>query len=485
MIVSFYKMDKRLNSTKQPAAAPFVEYANVILKSPSSIVNPTIAIVEKGVGFASPIGCNYAHIADYGRYYWVRNWTFQDHQWIASLEVDPLATYKTRIGSESKYVLRAASDYNQEVMDTLYPAQSDLADTISKPFTIPDWNVFGSSSNYVMTVIGEGNAAGTGSIVSQFLLSATLVQDVIDNMLNAVNNDVVNFTANDIFESLKQMLYLPSRLVTDLSKYVVSLMWFPCSFNVGGTLRPLKLGMWQVLANMQPITSPLFIGNGGNGVDIDLSSIVPVSSEKWEYMAPFASYWLEWEPFGTIPIDSVDVVNSIKLRLEYQVDSISGLGLLRVYAYQTASDRRLIAARTAQVGVVVPFGGTAPNYAGAITGAISVASTASAWMNGNASGGELAGAIGSAASAAAPNGFSSGTSGGGVGIKNVGSFYGRVLRHTDTDPTEHGRPLCEIKTLNTLSGYVKCADGHISAPSATQAELAAVESYLTGGFFYE
>ena len=481
MIVSFYKMDKRLNSTKLPASAPFVEYTNVILKSPSSVVNPTIAIVEKGVGVASPIGCNYAHIADYGRYYWVRNWTFQDHQWIAALEVDPLATYKTQIGGSTKYVLRSASESDPEVMDTLYPAKTEVVDSISKPFIVSDWSMFGTSENYVMTVIGKGNTAGTNAIVAQYLLSAGSVQTVIDNMLDAVEAQFNGAQANDIGDSIKNLLLLPSRFTTDLSQYVVSLMWFPWSYPTGGSLRNIYLGMYPVLANSQPITSPLKISR----LDIDISDIVPASADKWEYMAPFAQYWIEWEPFGMIPIDSVDVVNSIKLELEYQVDSISGLGLLRVYAYETAALRRLVATRTAQVGVAIPFGGSAPNYAGAISGAIGVASTAAAWIDGNASGGELAATIGSAAAASSPTGFASGTSGGCVGVKNVGSFYGRILRHTDTDPTEHGKPLCKNRVINTLSGFVKCADGHISASGATQAELSAVESYLTGGFFYE
>lgn len=488
MIVSFYKMDKRLNSTKLPSSAPFVEYTSVILKSPSSVVNPTIAIVEKGVGNPVPYKCNYAYIADYGRYYWVDNWTFQDHQWVASLRVDPLATYKTQIGAESKYVLRAASDYNPEVVDTLYPATSEYLQTYASPFTLSSWSNYGdtnSPGNYVVTVVGKDNASGSNAAVAMFNLQGTSVQQLINNMMNAIDGTLNGMqSARDIGESLYNILLAPSRLTDDLSKYICNIMWFPWSFATNGAAGSgnLYLGMYNCLPNQWPISSPMRV----DSVTVSLAGIPAAGAEPWEYLAPFANYYLDWQPFGVIPLDPVDVVNCAELLLTVTVDAMSGLGLLEVRANETAGvPGRIVATRTAQVGVAVPYGGTAPNYAGAITGAMSVASTASAWLNGNASGGELAGAIGSAASASSPNGFSSGTSGGGAGIHRSGAVYGRIMKHTDTDPTEHGRPLCEIRTLNTLSGYVKCADGHISASGATQAELAAVESYLTGGFFYE
>lgn len=487
MIVSFYKMDKRLNSTKLPASAPFVEYTNVILKSPSSIVNPTIAIVEKGVGVASPIRCNYAHIADYGRYYWVRNWTFQDHQWIAALEVDPLATYKTQIGGSTKYVLRAASVSDPTVVDTLYPATSEYMQTYVSPFTMESWANYGdtnSPGSYVVTVVGKDNASGSNAAVAMFNLTGSGVQTMINNMIDAIDGAVSGATPRDVGEALQNLLYLPARFTDDLSKYVCNIMWFPWSFATNGAAGSgsLYLGMYSCLPNQWPISSPMRV----DSVTVSLAGIPGTGAEPWEYLAPFAQYCLEWEPFGMIPLDPVDVVNCAELLLTVTVDAMSGLGRLDVRANETAgTPGRVIASRTAQVGVSVPYGGTAPNYAGAITGAVSVASAASAYVKGDASGGELASTIGSAAASASPAGFSSGTSGGGAGISRSGAVYGRILRHTDTDPTEHGKPLCKNRVINTLSGYVKCADGHISASGATQAELAAVESYLTGGFFYE
>lgn len=55
----------------------------------------------------------------------------------------------------------------------------------------------------------------------------------------------------------------------------------------------------------------------------------------------------------------------------------------------------------------------------------------------------------------------------------------------EDDNPEFGRPLCKVKAISTQSGFVLCADGDIFAPGATPSEKDQIESYLTGGFFYD
>ena len=62
-----------------------------------------------------------------------------------------------------------------------------------------------------------------------------------------------------------------------------------------------------------------------------------------------------------------------------------------------------------------------------------------------------------------------------------------IAEHTliaDEDNTDLGRPLMSTRTINTLSGYIKCADAHFSA--ATYAgETDLINSYMVNGFYYE
>ena len=54
----------------------------------------------------------------------------------------------------------------------------------------------------------------------------------------------------------------------------------------------------------------------------------------------------------------------------------------------------------------------------------------------------------------------------------------------DEDNTDKGRPLCKVRTLGSLSGYIVCNEAHADFP-AYDGERQQVEGYLNSGFFYE
>ena len=55
---------------------------------------------------------------------------------------------------------------------------------------------------------------------------------------------------------------------------------------------------------------------------------------------------------------------------------------------------------------------------------------------------------------------------------------------TDEDISHNGRPLMQLKTISSLSGFVQVQKGDVPIPG-TSAEADRVKSYLEGGFFYE
>jgi phosphate/sulfate permease len=62
----------------------------------------------------------------------------------------------------------------------------------------------------------------------------------------------------------------------------------------------------------------------------------------------------------------------------------------------------------------------------------------------------------------------------------VEQFYKIV----DEDIAHRGRPLCELRQLNTLSGFILCAEGEIDI-SCYDNERKEISRYLTEGFFWE
>lgn len=54
-----------------------------------------------------------------------------------------------------------------------------------------------------------------------------------------------------------------------------------------------------------------------------------------------------------------------------------------------------------------------------------------------------------------------------------------------TDPAHYGYPLMQMKKINTLSGFILCANGGDLAINATQYERQSIISLMQGGFYYE
>ena len=60
----------------------------------------------------------------------------------------------------------------------------------------------------------------------------------------------------------------------------------------------------------------------------------------------------------------------------------------------------------------------------------------------------------------------------------------QFFKIVDEDITHRGRPLCEVRTINTLSGFILCAEGDVEI-SCLDEERNMIKKYLTSGFFWE
>ena len=64
------------------------------------------------------------------------------------------------------------------------------------------------------------------------------------------------------------------------------------------------------------------------------------------------------------------------------------------------------------------------------------------------------------------------------------TLYYQWLIPVDDDVTHKGRPLCKVKSLDTLPGYQLCTNVDVQA-AATREELDAIRTYLESGYYYE
>ena len=473
MNVTFYTFSKRRNSTKQPIGGSSY---TCVLKEGTSTSRPEIMLKWGGSG--GPSAYNYAYIADFGRYYWVNSWTYEDRCWTASLSVDVLATYKSAIGSSSKYVLRSASDYDEWVIDTLYTPKLLRSVSWSGTATgFTSWAKTLAGGTIIIGIVGMDDSitVSAGGVSYYSCTPANYIQflsDMYAESLVNVNGENYGSTIGDAFKAFSRNLL---RSVTNPTQYIKSVMWFPFSFNTGSAINPIVGGITSS-ATFNLLSDPIKT----ESVDFSCGAMTTGNTPKWTESFPFVKITAVLPPYGTFDIDTRKLGPAAGITCKVATDAISGQSHLLVVGQPLSALEHppTFADTLCQVGVPMDFSGVK-------TGNTSISS----FVNTAASitGGDVIGAAAGVANlleSSAPTVETRSSFGGISG--DIADKYVETITYDppEEDIAEHGRPLCKIKTINSLSGFIMCADGEVDC-SATQNEHAELESFLTGGFFYE
>lgn len=103
----------------------------------------------------NPVGFNYAYIADFERFYYVRSIVNTGAStWRVDLEVDPLMSFKEQIKSSPCIAAKSSSVYNLYLNDPNYKCyQDDVILMQNFPTGFDDQN-----PRFVLTVLGDKEA---------------------------------------------------------------------------------------------------------------------------------------------------------------------------------------------------------------------------------------------------------------------------------------------------------------------------------------
>lgn len=473
---TFYTFSKRHNSTKQPTGGTSYD---IVLKDSCSVSSPSIALKWPGTG--SPAAFNMCYIPSFGRYYWIDNWTYTDRQWIASCSVDVLASFKTDIGSASKYVLRSWSDYDPHVPDNKYIP--------IRPLTIAPWAISGfamaevfDAGCFVMGVVGMGNTFAVGG-VGFVVLSAGQITQVIDACFTKSDQVWSTQTSlgNNIGEVMARYGENLQKSVSNPVQFINSLVWipFPAAWLSTSGTTSLKLGEIDTGITVNCLANPVYT----------VSWTAPTPSmngpDDWMNLEPFVKHVLHFPPFPDAEIPGQYVLNQHELGAD--INGTVFCDVTNGQAYLIVDSNADIYNATAQLGVKIDLAGSMVDVAGQIQAAANtVSSGIGALFNpAGAIAGVTSGIIGFA-EASAPRASGGGYSGSCATIKasslrGLFSYYWTV---PNLDDDEIGRPLMQVKTIGSLSGYVQCADGELDT-AARPEEYQQIQNFLTGGFFYE
>lgn len=390
------------------------------------------------------------------------------------MDVDVLASYKTEIGASSKYVSRAASAYNGNVIDSKYPAKVDpLVPTAA---SVPV--LTGGAPWTGVFMVGVITPYGANGGITIYVLSAAQMQSLRQALMG--NDDYwTNITDLD----LRNLAIC----ISDPLQYITWCRYYPFSLPAGSTTNTtMTLGKVQI-ADMPMLNAGMTLWEFG------LSTIsIPKHPQyqargEWLNSEPYSNYYIDWEPVGRCQIPSVMLhgVNSIYPTVK--IDFLSGMGRL-TFIPSTLQAGNIIYSTEFMVGADIPLSQImSSNPIGLLSTGVGIMSAAGSALAGNIPGAIAGGvsAIGSYADAISPQ------------VKSLGGSRGSLLasgeylhfisvfqRMADDNNAEFGRPLCEVRQLSTLSGYIQCEDGEVAAP-ATENELRELEAFLTGGFYYE
>lgn len=463
--VTLFTLSKRDNSTKRPAAGSGSTF-NCVLKSGSGIMHPTLSF-DIGVT-NNPSQYNYAYIPVFSRYYFIEEWFYEDALWTATLKVDVLATYKTEIGNSSLYIMRAAGAHDGSIIDTLYPAKtgcSYASDIKSNPWDSSMCFVigcvstnanFGSLAYYAVTVAGL----------------STICTNLLDPTTGAVT-ETNGFSWDDCSQALQLSL-------VDPLQYIKSCVALPVAISeVTGTAAGVTVYNWSTSVGGTRLALNPYITKT---YTFDITKH-PDTTARGNYVnsAPYTNITLTIPPFGTFDIDTSVTCTASTLTATVKLDPITGQASLTITCNGIVLNRIV-----SQLGVPISLSSVTRDYVGAASSAIG----SFAGAVGNALSGNIAGAVGAAAGVGnAINSIMPRAS----TIGNTGSFATnqgdfrldhQFFRPVADDNTHNGRPLCAVRQISSLSGYMIIQDGDV-AINGTSAEDQAVRNYLESGFYYE
>lgn len=461
--VRLFTLSKRDNSTKKPTGNG-TEFS-CILKSGSGILHPTISL---DIGKTSdPSQYNYAYIPSFGRYYFIEEWYFENALWTASMKVDVLATYKTEIGNSNLYVLRSASEHDGNVIDTLYPAKTGCS--YSNSVIANPWD------SDMCFVIGCVSADANFGSMAYYAVTVQGLANICSALLDPTTGYVTTQRGFD-FTDMTQALQLS---IVDPLQYIKSCVALPVSINdVTGAATHVLVYNWSTGVNgkrlyLNPYVTKQFSFDITKHPDTDTRGNFVNSS-------PYTNISLTLPPFGVIDIDTSVTCNASKLYAVIRLDPITGQATLTTSCNNINLNRI-----TSQLGIPISLSSVTRNYVGgasALAGAIG--GVASAFM-GNPVGvlGSING-VGNAINSLAPRATTVGSTGSFATNQGVFELDHQFFRPVADDNTHNGRPLCAMRTLNTLSGYMIIQDGDVTI-DGTSAEDAQIRQYLENGFYYE
>ena len=471
MQISFWNINKKINSTKHPTAQESMS-ATFIMKESSSIINPII-ILRIGSSMSGFItDANYAYISDFDRYYYITDKILINKQEMEiHLKVDCLANARDLIRSYSGQVARTSnsSQYNLNVVDNFLTPTTGVVNSQVITATNGSTDFTPLAGSYSFTVYGDEGAEIYNS------------KDNIDDITSDLFDDPSLWGS-----------FLAGQ--TNPAQYVSSFVYIPIRYSNYDDPRVHVGTVSTQLSHAVEIT------NDSSRIKLIQKTFTIPSlyyNDFRDFDEKFTHATIEAPFIGTvtIPASSLRADNII---LTYYVDMATGSGIANITATKSSwTSSQILNRITFYCGVQTPIGAStfaSDKALGMINSGLSAVSSVASVATGNVSG--VFGAVG-----AIGNAINDGAIGEATGWQNVscigstGSFadYGDMSCNlyiiqqgsTSNATDEKGRPSRQGNQTPVLNNYYEYTRPILESNKLMKTEIDEVINYMQSGFYYE
>lgn len=455
---------KRKNSTKQPTGGTT---ATVTLKDPCGISSPSF------VSASIPESVKY--IEAWGRYYFVSEVTHDGPEIIISCVSDPMATFKSAIGSTYADVEYTSSSTNTDITDPRNRPTNNVVSTVTTLLDLSSYG-FSTSGGYIL-----------GIVSNQGFNYYYLTQALFDNLCNhLLDLDSISDIGNTFF---------------NVSNCIVSCTWTPYTPDHSSSLTALTVGHGSGVTSMDLGAGYLITQR--TELIAPTASAITFPTDSWGYdfcyldVAPYTQGTLYLPFVGLVPLDIDVIAQNKSIVINIALDQIAcdiAYKIMKSSGEVVATYQGSYGANVpiASQGAITPSGQSyAPLMAiGGFASAVGGAATGNFTMMAGGFGAEL-GALGlqlkSPELHTQVNGSLASVVSSRLGLAIRATVYTRTPAELSIDSAYKavsGMPFFKGATISTLSGYVKCNGASVNI-SGFDSDRDAVNAYLNSGFYYE
>ena len=438
MKIELFSFNKRFNSTKKPNMGEGTE-KEVVLKKATSFYTPTFLISTLS---------NWNYIKWDTRYYYVDDINLnREGLYEYSCSIDVLATYKAQIQNTNAFVLFSASDYDTSIVDNRLSSKDDV---IVNTTTHSIESI--GNPRYVVTYIGnQGSANPTVALTESQLTSlmTTIQSNAFAELFKDPNNAI-------------------SKILTDTGSCITSCVYNPVC----------------ITSNSKNITlaGGYETGITGSGVIKNYTAIysldIPFNfdSNDFRNRSQFSSLSIYLPGYGWQQLNVDNFIGKSSIGVRIAIDSTVG-----EITYYINNETKCTCNVANSIQVSTTTQGNLGSFVSNAVGAVGSAFT-----------GYIPGAVVSGFNAVTSllqnNPGSVGGMGGGTSYNVEPNIILCMKSHnTNVEPSTManvcGRPLNQVKTLSSLSGYVQTYNASVGVKNNQIAQQ--INSLLDRGVYLE